>query len=396
MKIPVVRLNPKADYRLRHGHLWIYSNEIDNSYYSIKNLTPGDEAIIQDAKGKVLGVAYINPNTLLCGRMINFNSTHGFDLEIFKTRCINALTLREQLFKNSCYRLIYGESDLLPGLVVDRFYDLLIVQVSTAGMERHLDLIVHSLDDIIKPTAIVIKNDGKMRALEGLESYVKWHKGQEESSARLEENGVKFEFSIMHGQKTGWFYDHRMIRARMKDYVANKRVLDVFSYIGGWGIQAGAFGAKEVILNDISELALEQAKINAQLNNLTNIKTIGGDAFETMEKLAQQGEIFDVVVLDPPAFIPKRKDLPKGLAAYQKANLLAMQLLAPTGGILISGSCSMHLPATDLQEAIHKAALKLGRQVKILEQGHQGPDHTIHPDITETSYLKSFIMWIYN
>jgi 23S rRNA (cytosine1962-C5)-methyltransferase len=392
MTLPIIRLNPKADYRLRHGHLWIYSNEINNAHYAIKNLTPGMEAIIEDSKGSVLGVAYINPNTLLCGRMINFNSTLGFNLEIFTKRCQQALALRQQLFPTPCYRLIYGESDFLPGLVVDRFYDLLVIQVSTAGMEKHLALILQGLDEIIQPKAMVVKNDGKMRAVEGLESYITWHKGQEEKTF-LEENGVKFQISIEHGQKTGWFYDHRMIRARLKDYVRSKRVLDVFSYIGGWGIQAGVFGASEVVLNDISEIALQQAKINAQLNNLQNIHTITGDAFDTMGRLYQNGEKFDVVVLDPPAFIPRRKDLPKGLAAYQKANLLAMQLLN-SGGILVSGSCSMHLQVADLQAAIHKAALKLGKQVKILEQGHQGPDHPIHPAIPETQYLKSFIVWV--
>ena len=186
-----------------------------------------------------------------------------------------------------------------------------------------------------------------------------------------------------------------MMRARLKDYVPGKRVLDVFAYIGGWGIQAGVFGSKEVVLTDISAVALAQATSNAQLNNLSNVTTIEGDAFAVMEKLQKDGEQFDVVILDPPAFIPRKKDLSKGLAAYQKANLLAMQLLFPSGGILISGSCSMHLPAADLRMAILKAALKLGRQIQILEQGHQGPDHPIHPAIAETEYLKSFIVRVY-
>ena len=203
MQLPVVRLNPKADYRLRHGHLWIYSNEIDNAHYALTKLTVGDEVIIEDTKGKLLGVAYINPNTLLCGRMINPNQTTGLSLELFISRTQRALALREQLFEHGCYRLIYGDSDLLPGLVVDRFADLLVVQISTAGMERHLALILQGLEQVLQPQAIVVKNDGKMREMEGLESYITWHKGAERLTSELVENGVKFAISLSHGQKTG-------------------------------------------------------------------------------------------------------------------------------------------------------------------------------------------------
>jgi len=265
------------------------------------------------------------------------------------------------------------------------------VQISTAGMEKYLELIIAALDHVLSPRTILVKNDGKMRAVEGLESYVAWKKGTETLTTPLEENGVKFSAPIVNGQKTGWFYDHRMTRARLSDYVQGKKVLDVFSYIGGWGVQAAAFGAKHVTLTDISDFALEHVAENARLNNLTNVSTIKGDAFDVMESLVSSGEQYDIVILDPPAFIPRRKDLGKGLAAYQKANLLAARLLEPSGGILVSGSCSLHLPPADLQAAIHRAGVKLGRNVQILEQGHQGPDHPIHPAIAETEYLKAFI-----
>ena len=392
MQLPVLRLNPKADHRLRHGHLWIYSNEIDNQARSLKTLQAGELAVIENAMGKMLGIAYINPNTLICGRMLNLNTTQAPDLDFFISRIKQALQLRQQVFAVACYRLIYGESDLLPGLVIDRFFDVLVVQISTAGMDKFLDLIISSLEQVLKPKAILIKNDGKMREVEGLDSYVKWAKGSEEvTSTLLEENGVRFNAPIIQGQKTGWFYDHRMTRARLAAYVKDKRVLDVFSYIGGWGIQAAAFGASEVVLNDVSEFALSQVHANAKLNNLNNIQTLQGDAFDIMQELHESQQKFEVIILDPPAFIPKRKDISKGLAAYQKANLSAMRLLQPEGGILISGSCSMHLPALDLRAAIHKAGSKLGRHIQILEQGHQGPDHPIHPAIPETEYLKAFI-----
>lgn len=391
MQFPVLRLNPKADYRLRNGHLWIYSNEIDNKYNALTNLESGAVAVIESATGKALGLAYINPNTLICGRMLLVGNVAPIDLQFFISRIQNALQLRQQIFASNCYRLIYGESDALPGLVVDRFYDTLVVQISTAGMEKYLDLIVTSLDSVLKPKAILFKNDGKMREVEGLESYVIWKKGPEAATVELEENDVKFIAPVLEGQKTGWFYDHRMTRARLRDYVKGKRVLDVFSYIGGWGVQAAVFGASEVVCTDISDFALSYVTKNAALNNLNNVTTIKGDAFDVMESLYNSGERFDVVILDPPAFIPRRKDLHKGIAAYQKSNLQAMRLLGPQGGTLVSGSCSLHLPVEELSGAIHRSGLKLGKQVQILERGHQGPDHPVHPAIAETEYLKSVI-----
>lgn len=388
-KYPKIRLNPKADYRIRNGHLWVYSNEIDNNFFALKNLHSGDLAIIENSQGKALGVAYFNPNTLICGRILSKNLDQKFDNEFFTQRIKKALDLRTQLFPQQCYRLIYGESDLLPGLVVDRFNQTLVVQIATAGIEKFVDLIVTVLDAMIKPESIILKNDGKMREVEGLESYVKCIKGVEQLEVELVENNVKFIVPIQQGQKTGWFYDHRIARARMRDYVQDKRVLDVFSYIGGWGIQAAAFGAKEVICTDISEFALEYVNKNAKLNNLSNVSTVVGDAFDVMANLELQKQKFDVIILDPPAFIPRRKDIPKGTAAYQKANTMALRLLND-GGVLISGSCSLHLHAGQLREVIHKAGVKLGKELQILEQGHQGPDHPIHPAIPETEYLKSF------
>jgi len=386
----VLRLNSKADYRLNHGHLWVYSNEIDNSAQKLTALNAGELAIIANAAGKNLGVAYVNPNTLICARILSFDLHTPINVDFFIDKITAALTLRTMIFTPECYRLIYGESDFLPGLVVDRFFDVLVVQISTAGMEKLLDYILPALEQVIKPRAILLKNDGKMRSVEGLDSYVRWYSGSNVGFIPLIENGVKFFAPVLEGQKTGWFYDHRLMRQRLQVYAPQQRVLDVFSYIGGWGIQAAACGAKQVICNDVSELALEYVVRNAQQNNLTNVTTIQGDAFSVMEKLIDQQERFSLVILDPPAFIPRRKDVAKGKAAYQKANLLAMRLLVP-GGILISGSCSMHLTTTDLLEVMYKSALKLKRQMQILEEGQQGPDHPVHPAIAETKYLKSFI-----
>jgi 23S rRNA (cytosine1962-C5)-methyltransferase len=390
MKLPTLRLNPKADYRLRNGHLWIYSNEIDNKYSPLIACPSGSSAIIENAQGHFMGIAHINPNNLICGRIINTINPSPLDIEILQQRIKKSLEIREQIFTSRCYRLIYGESDFLPGLIVDRFYDTLVVQIASVGMESCKDLIIEALDYCIRPNNILLKNDHKMREIEGLPSYVTWVKGAAADNILLEENGIKFQAPVTNGQKTGWFYDHRMTRARLKDYVKGKRVLDMFSYIGGWGIQAAAFGAQQVICSDISEFALTHVIQNAKLNKLNNVSTLLGDAFDVMHTLQQDQQQFDVVILDPPAFIPRRKDLPKGIAAYQKANLQALRLLKP-GGILVTGSCSMHLPAADFVNAIYKAARKSGGNLQILEQGNQGPDHPIHPAIPETSYLKSLI-----
>lgn len=391
MQYPTLRLNPKADYRLKHGHVWVYSNEIDNNFHALKSVHPGDLAIIENAEGRKLGLAYINPNTLICGRILSTDPSVELDQKFFAEKIQNALALRTQIFSEPFYRLIYGESDFLPGLVVDRFGDTLVVQIATAGMEKFLPLILAALDAELQPATIIIKNDGKMREVEGLEDYVKFYKGQETDHITLQENNVKFTVPIQQGQKTGWFYDHRMARARMMNYVKGKTVLDVFSYVGGWGIQAAAAGASKVTCTDISETALQYVNENTKLNSLQNVETILGDAFDVMQELLIKSTKFDVVILDPPAFIPRRKDIPKGTAAYLKANLIAINLLSK-GGILISGSCSMHLHANELRSVIHKAGVKSNRALQILEQGHQGPDHPIHPAIPETEYLKSFIV----
>lgn len=394
-QLPVFRLNSKADQRLRGGHLWIYSNEIDTKLNSLKSIVAGEDAVIENAQGKAIGIAQMNPNTLICGRIVSRNVNQPLSTSNFKKRIANALSLREMAFPVPCYRLVYGDSDLLPGLVVDRFYDVLVVQISTAGMERYIEEIVKALESVISPTAILLKNDGKMRKIEGLDSYVKWAKGDAGDFVPLEENGVKFTAPVIQGQKTGWFYDHRMTRARLAPYVQGKRVLDVFSYVGGWGIQAAAFGAKETWFTDTSAFALDQVEANAKLNNLSNIHTLQGDAFSVMEKLLEDGERFDTVILDPPSFIPRRKDIKKGIAAYQKANQLAMRLLPAQGGILVSGSCSMHLQPSDLRDTLRNVGRNIERNVQIIEQGHQGADHPIHPAIPETEYLKAFIARAY-
>ena len=389
----VLRLNPKADRRLRGGHLWVYSNEVDTRKTPLKQYQPGQVVRVENAQGKALGAAMVNPNQLICARLFSRDGKGQLNAKLIRRRLEAALTLRQQVFKKPYYRLVYGDSDSLPGLVVDRFNDTLVVQVSTAGIEQVLDMVVEQLIQLMSPTRLVIKNDGKMRAQEGLESYVQVHLGELEGDGLvyLEENGTRFEAPVLSGQKTGWFYDHRFNRSRAASYCQGKRVLDVCSYVGGWGIQAATAGAKEVVCLDTSEKALGWVGHNALLNQVEDrVQTLHGDAFNAMKSLVEAKEKFDVVIIDPPAFIPKRKDMKEGELAYSRLNQLALRLMSNTG-VLVSASCSMHLGRDRLTDLVRASGRKIDRQVQILEQGWQAPDHPVHPSIPETEYIKSLI-----
>jgi 23S rRNA (cytosine1962-C5)-methyltransferase len=390
LSLPTLRLRKDEDRRLRAGHLWIFSNEVDVARTPLTAFTPGDEVVVEDARGAPLGLAYVNPRSLIAARLVSRDRTDRLDVDLLRRRLVRALALREQLFQRPFYRLVYGESDGLPGLVVDRFGAVLVAQLTTAGMERAKDAVIEALREVIAPEAILLRNDASGRELEGLPSYVESAYGTVPDEVEVEENGVRFRASIS-GQKTGWFYDHRMNRARLMSYAPGRRVLDVFSYVGGWGVQAAAAGASEVLCVDASADALALAEANARLNGVEgSFSTRRGDAFDVLRELHADGERFDIVVLDPPAFIKRRKDQKAGEEAYRRVNQLAMDVLRQDG-LLVSASCSYHLPAESLQDAMLRAARRQGRSLQILEQGHQGPDHPVHPAIPETAYLKAFV-----
>jgi 23S rRNA (cytosine1962-C5)-methyltransferase len=389
MTLPSLRLKANADRRLRAGHLWVYSNEIDVAATPLAGFGPGDQAILEAAGGKPLGVVAMSPNNLICARLLSRDTRHMLDKSLLVHRINVALSLREQLFDKPFYRLVYGDSDLLPGLVVDRFADYLVVQLASATMEHHRHDLIEALLQVLKPAGILFKNDSAARDAEGLPRYVDAVYGQVPDWVALEENGVKFEAPVREGQKTGWFYDHRMNRARLAPYVKGKRVLDLFSYIGGWGVQAAAFGASEVFCVDASAFALDGVERNAALNGVAERMTcVEGDVFEALKELKASEERFDVVITDPPAFIKRKKDLKNGEAAYRRLNEQAMRLLGKDG-ILVSASCSMHLPEEDLQNILLTSARHLDRNIQLLERGGQGPDHPVHPAIAETRYIKS-------
>jgi 23S rRNA (cytosine1962-C5)-methyltransferase len=390
MAFQELRLKPKADQRLRSGHLWVYSNEVASD---LKQFQPGELANLVTASGKPLGTVTVNPHHLICGRIFSRAAGQPLSHKFIRHRLEAALHLRNQVFEQPYYRLVFGDSDGLPGLVVDRFGDSLVVQVSLAGMEQALPEIISALNVVVEPVTIVLKNDSKMRASEGLDNYVRIEKGSllDGGLVELVENGTRFLAPVLTGQKTGWFYDHRLNRERMCHYARGKSVLDVCSYIGGWGVQAARAGAAKVVCLDTSAFALDLALQNAQLNGLAGrLSVLEGDAFAAMKALRDGGERFEMIILDPPAFIPRRKDYKAGKLAYGRLNQLALRLMSQQG-ILVSASCSMHLSQDDLLDTVRASGREIDRQVQILEIGHQGPDHPVHPAIAETQYIKSLL-----
>lgn len=361
MEFPVLYLRKGAERRLRAGHLWVYSNEVDTRRSPLSGFESGSQVQVRAANDKPVGIAFVNPHALICGRLVTRDAAHGLTPRLLTERMEAALQLRQRLFDKPFYRWIFGDGDGLSGLVVDRFDDVVVVQISCAGMEQMKDAIVRAIQRLTHARSIIFKNDGKMRRVEGLADYVETAHGPDVELLAVEENGARFEVPLAGGQKTGWFYDHRMNRRRLQAYASGLRVLDVFSYVGGWGIQAALAGASQVTCVDASSAALDSVHHNAGLNRLDNVDTLHGDAFEALKALADEKEKYDVVVLDPPALIPRRRDQKAGEQAYARLNQLGLRLLE-RDGLLVSASCSMHLSQDRLVDIIRGS----GRELTVL------------------------------
>lgn len=394
MDTPILRLKHGEDRRLRAGHLWVFSNEVDVAATPLKNFAPGTIARLLNDRDQFLGYAYVNPATLICARIVSRSAAAPPNEAFFVRRLRAALALREQLGSPRHHRWVFGESDGLPGLVLDRFGDVVVGQIATAGMEALKPLIEAAVRKVADPAALVWKNDGGARDLENLPQVFETAFGAAPAELTIVEKPrhdreLQFRAPLQAGQKTGWFYDQTANRARLARYLpAGARVLDVCSYLGGWGVTAMAVGAASATCVDASQLALDGALANAQANNVA-IDVLRGDAFDVLAELAARGQKFDAVVLDPPAFIKRRKDAAQGQAAYRKLNQLALRLIE-RDGLLVSCSCSWHLAPDELLGAIQAAARHVDRFVQVLEFGGQSPDHPVHPAIAETRYLKAF------
>jgi 23S rRNA (cytosine1962-C5)-methyltransferase len=386
---PPLVLKRGEERRLAAGHPWVFSNEIDTARSPLGDFVPGALATLSTHRGGFVGYAYVNPHALICARIMSRQAAHPIDRALIERRLRGALALRTRLGAAPCYRWVFGESDGLPGLVLDRYGDVVVGQIATAGMEALKEEVAAAVRAVLDPAGLYWKNDTAARDLEQLPQEARLAFGTVPDELTVIESGLAFRAPLAHGQKTGWFYDQTANRARLARYLApGARVLDVCSYAGAWAITALRAGAARACCVDSSQAALEFAAANAARNGLT-VETLHLDAFEALKTLADRGERYDAVILDPPAFIKRKKDIPQGQAAYRKLNQLALGLLGEEG-TLVSCSCSYHLAPEELLSAIQGAARHSGRFVQILEAGGQSPDHPVHPAIPETRYLKAF------
>jgi 23S rRNA (cytosine1962-C5)-methyltransferase len=391
-RLPQLVLKRHEDRRIRAGHCWVFSNEIDNAASPLTGIAPGSAVRIVDHKQNFLGHALVNPHALICARLVSRVEGEPIGAELVAARLRSALALRQRHVGGEHYRLVFGESDGLPGLILDRYGDVLVGQIATLGMEQLRELIEEQVRALLAPRVMVWKNDSSARELESLPKEIRVAGAQPGTvppdEVTVLEAGLKFTAPLVDGQKTGWFYDQWANRAWLRQQLrAGARVLDVCSYVGGWGVSAMAAGAAHALCVDSSQTALDWAQRNAQANGVS-VAVQKGDSFDVLESLHAQGERFDVLVVDPPAFIKRRKDLPKGEAAYRKLNQLALRLATPEA-LLVSCSCSWHLPAESLPVLLQAAAAHGGQTLRIIGSGGQSPDHPVHPAMPETRYLKA-------
>jgi 23S rRNA (cytosine1962-C5)-methyltransferase len=386
-------MRPGTDKRVAGGHPWAYSNEIEMNE-AAKALPAGELVTLMRGDGRSLGAAMFNPHSLIAARVLDRDPTAEINQRFFEKRLQRALKLRERLVGVPYYRLIHAEADGLPGVVIDRFGDTVVVEVSSAGMDRLTEALAAAIDAVLKPATILIRGEGNARKMEGLEPMSQFAKGGLEGPIELQENGVKFLADPAGGQKTGWFYDQRENRALMAKFAKGGSFLDCYSYTGGFGIQAAVAGATEVLAIDRSEGALDLLKKAAVLNGVeTKVTAQRGEAFEVLEQLIAEKKRFGVVSADPPAFVKSRKDLNVGSKAYRKLARLACQAVEP-GGFLFIASCSHNMPAADFATQVSRGIHEGGRSAKQLYATGAAPDHPVHLFLPESAYLKALILQV--
>ena len=386
-KRPILTVKPREGRRARIGAPWIFSNEIAMDA-NAKAQPPGTLVDVKGDDGRDFGCGYFNPKSLIAVRLLAREIGARIDASFFAERLKRALALRQAVYERPYYRLVHAEGDGLPGLTIDRFGDVLVLQITTAGMESLLVPLKMALEEVLSPTTIILRNDAPSRALEGLEQYVRTEKGEAGRTA-VEENGVRYFADLGQGQKTGWYYDQRDNRAFVAALAKNRTVLDAYSYTGGFGIAAARAGAKEVICLDSSAPALALAEDSASANQ-ASIRAVKADVFEELERLAAQKEVFDIVVADPPPFVKSKKDLEPGAKAYRKLARLAGDVTAPNGFILLA-SCSHNIPLERFAAECAAGLLRGGRRATLIRSAGAGPDHPVHPLLPESAYLKALV-----
>ncbi len=390
MRYPRLQLLAGQDRRLRAGHPWVYSNELRMDA-AAKALPPGEVVCLFSAEGKALALAQFNPHSLIAARVLTRNQNATIDAAFLERRIARALRLRERLYEAPCYRLVHAEADALPGLVVDRFADVLVCQLNSAGMARLEAPLLTALDRVLAPTTVVMRNDSPVRELEGLPLEVRIARGTLERPVELVENGLTFLADPLEGQKTGWYYDQRDNRAFVARLAPGQRVLDLYSYSAGFGLAAAAAGAEQVLAVDRSQLGLALATASAERNGLAErLQVERNDVFRTLDRLGTEKQRFGVVIADPPSFVKNKRELKPGLRGYRK---LARMCAARVGeeGFLAIASCSHNVPADAFADEVHRGLRDAGRAGKLIRQAGAGPDHPAHPALPESAYLKFLV-----
>jgi 23S rRNA (cytosine1962-C5)-methyltransferase len=385
---PKIRLQPKHDARLRSGAPWAYSNEIVMDKAS-KALKPGTLVDLVDAKDANLGTAYFNPHSLIAARVLAREAGVKVDAGFFRDRFDRARALREKLFAKPYYRLIHAEADGCPGLVIDRFNDVLVVQSGTAGMDALEAQWIDALKSEFNPRAIVVKSDAPSRAHEGLKDDVRIAHGDLAGGVYVEEAGIRHTIDPINGQKTGWFFDQHDNRAFLISLAKDATFLDAFSYLGALGLSAVKAGAKSVVLMDSSQSALDAAADTSRTHKL-DAEFRRCDVMEELEEIRPAGERFDIVSCDPPPFARSKKDLESGARGYRKLARLAAPLVAP-GGFLALASCSHAIDAARFQTECALGISRADRTARLIRAAGAAGDHPVHPLLPETAYLKSLV-----
>ncbi len=388
---PTVTLAPHKEKRAEQGHPWIYSNEavLDAA---AKALPPGTLVTVLTSQGRRLGVASFNSHPLVSLRLFDRDPGRRIDAAFFAARLKRALDIRNRVFNEPYYRLIHAEADGVPGLIIDRYGPALVCQLNTAGMALLEPDLLQALDQVLNPEIVILRNESSARALEGLESEVRVVKGAIDGPFAVRENGIEYLADLSAGQKTGWFFDQRPNRAFAAGLAPKARVLDAYSYTGGFGLLAAARDAAEVTLLDRAEAALALALEAARRNGVAeHVKSITGDVFETLEGLGSAKERFDLVLLDPPAFVKSKKELGPGSRGYRKLTRLGAAL-AGRGGFLMVSSCSHNMTLDLFAEAVRQGLQDAGRTGRIIYTGFAGPDHPTHPALPESAYLKALML----
>lgn len=376
--------NNKTARRLTDGHLWIYSNELAE----LPNIESGSLVKITDKNGFNYGIGFYNKNSLISVRLL---LTDEFTNDLLQKRVKESLKLRKQLFPiENSFRLVFGESDLLPGLIIDKYENYFSIQISSAGFELMRNNVIEVIKEIFPDTqGILFRNDSYWRKIEGLELTDSIGFGEIPDEQLINENGIKYLISLTRGQKTGYFFDQRYNRKFLSQISSNKNILDLFTNQGGFALNACKGKANKVLGIDISEDACRMAEKNAELNNYDNVEFCSFDVFDFLKQSIEEKRKWDIIICDPPAFAKNKKSVGNALIAYRKLNKLAMKCLVDNG-ILLTSSCSQHIDESSFYTEVLKAARESGYILKQIFRGNQSPDHPIHCNMPETNYLKFF------